>query len=229
MMTGRTGGIKKTQRYGTDTRKKQAYTRTCTVTVRSPSANLTSLTIVPSANLATSSVATGNIVTGGHYALMGSSNVEFIEEIIARNAPIDRKITLAVAENPGTLSTGTACVADSGCTTHFFKSRGHFSSYTALEKAAGQSSKEGTSFTVLGMGTVQMKVIHNNLEHTLTFKDALHAPDVTVNLISISQLDLGGWDIVFGGQKTCFFKDKKEIFGGNSQERTLPRWRFFHI
>jgi hypothetical protein len=36
MMTGRTEGKKKNQRYGTDTRKKRAYTRTCTVTVRSP-------------------------------------------------------------------------------------------------------------------------------------------------------------------------------------------------
>jgi hypothetical protein len=181
-----------------------------------PSANLTtsSTAAVPSANLATSSIATGNVTSGSHYALMGSVDVNDLEEIIARNAPIDRKVALAVAENPGTLSTGTACVADSGCTTHFFKSREYFSSYGVLERAAGQSSKEGTSFTVLGIGTVQMKVIHNKLEHTLTFKDALHAPDVTANLISISRLDLAGWDIVFGGQKTRFFKDKKEVFGG---------------
>ena len=151
---------------------------------------------------------------GGHYALSSSFNIENIETIITQNLPIERKVALAVAENPGTLSTGTACIADSGCTTHFFKSRETFSSYKPLEKAAGQSSKEGTSFSVLGMGTVQMKVIHNGVEQTLTFRDALHAPDVTANLISISRLDLAGWDTVFGGQRTRFFKDKKEIFGG---------------
>jgi Reverse transcriptase (RNA-dependent DNA polymerase)/gag-polypeptide of LTR copia-type/GAG-pre-integrase domain len=169
---------------------------------------------VPSANLATSSIADGAVTTGSHYALSASFNIKDIEQVIAQNIPVERKIALAVAENPKTLDMGSACVADSGCTTYFFKSREAFSSYTALEKAAGQSSKEGTNFTVLGMGTVQIKVVHNGLEHTLTFGNALHAPDVTANLISISRLDLAGWDIVFGGGKARFFKDKKEIFGG---------------
>jgi hypothetical protein len=157
---------------------------------------------VPSANLATSSVADGVVTAGGHYALSTTSfDIRNIENIIAENLPVERKVALAVAENPQVLSMGTACVADSGCTTYFFKSREAFSSYTPLVKAAGQSSKEGTSFTVLGMGTVQMKVIHNGLEQILTFGNALHAPDVTANLISVSRLDLIGWDIVFGGQK----------------------------
>ena len=169
---------------------------------------------VPSANLATSSIADGNVTTGGHYALSASFNIRDIEHIIARNLSVERKVALAVAESPETLNTGTACVADSGCTTYFFKSREAFSSYTPLDKAAGQSSKEGTSFTVLGMGTVQIKVIHKGLEQTLTFGNALHAPDVTANLISISRLDLAGWDTIFGGGKVRFFKDKKEIFGG---------------
>jgi hypothetical protein len=169
---------------------------------------------VPSANLTTSSIAAGDVTTGGHYALSALLDIRDIEDFITQNIPVERKVALTVAENPGTLSMGTACVADSGCTTHFFKSREAFSSYKSLEKAAGQSSKEGTNFTVLGMGTVQMKVVYNGLEQTLTFRDALHAPDVTANLISISRLDLAGWDIVFGGRKTRFFKDKKEIFRG---------------
>ena len=37
-----------------------------------------------------------------------------------------------------------------GCTTYFFKSHDAFSSYTPLEKAAGQSSKEGTNLQFLG-------------------------------------------------------------------------------
>src|SRR6202522_3602873 len=75
---------------------------------------------VPSANLATSSVTTGNIANGSHYALSASFDIKNIEEIIAQNGPVHRKIALAAAENPGTLSTGTACVADSGCPTSFF-------------------------------------------------------------------------------------------------------------
>ena len=48
--------------------------------------------------------------------------MEEIEKIITINAPVIQKIALAAVEDTGTLSTGTACVADSGCTTYFFKS-----------------------------------------------------------------------------------------------------------
>ena len=120
---------------------------------------------VPSANLATSYIAAGDVMTGGHYALSASFDMKHIENIIAQNVPVERKVSLAVAENPGALSMGTTvCVADLGCTTYFFKSCDTFSAYTPLEKAAGQSSKEGTNFTVIGMGTVQMKVVHKGLD-----------------------------------------------------------------
>jgi hypothetical protein len=142
--------------------------------------------LVPSANLATSSIAAGDVTTGGHYALSASFNIEEIEHIIAKNIPVESKVAFAVAKNPRALNMGTACIADSGFTTYFFKSREAFSTYMPLAKAASQSSKEGINFTVLGMGTVQMKVIHNRLEQTLTFGNALHALDVTANLISIS-------------------------------------------
>ena len=43
-----------------------------------------------------------------------------------------------------------------------------------------------------------LQAIHDNKEHTLIFRDTLHASDVTVNLISISKLDAAGWHSVFG-------------------------------
>ena len=46
------------------------------------------------------------------------------------------------------------------------------------------------------------------------FRDALHAPDVTANLISISKLDLAGWHTVFRDQKVWFFHNKVEVFAG---------------
>ena len=54
---------------------------------------------------------TGDVATGGHYALSASFHIRDIERIIAENVPVERKIALAVAENPRNLSTGTACVA----------------------------------------------------------------------------------------------------------------------
>jgi len=79
----------------------------------------------------------------------------------------------------------------------------------------GQSSKEGTSFTILGTGDVELKVTFKGSEHTLSFRDALHAPDITANLLSISRMDLAGWSAVFREGRIRFFnKDKLEIFDG---------------
>ena len=72
--------------------------------------------------------------------------------------------------------------------------------YKALNKVVGQSSKEGTSFTILGTENVEFKVLFQGVEHTLTFHDALHAPDITANLLSISKMDLARWSTTFGNR-----------------------------
>ena len=60
----------------------------------------------------------------------------------------------------------------------------------------GQSSMVGANFRVLGMGTVEIKAIHDNVERTVESTNALHAPDVTASLISIIRMGLAGWDVV---------------------------------
>jgi hypothetical protein len=153
------------------------------------------------------------VPTGIRFVLPGVTITDNIEKLIEENTPVEHKIALA-ATNAETIGLGSACVADSGCTTYFFKSRESFSIYKPLDKMIGQSSMVGANFRVLGMGTVEIKAIHDNVEHTLEFTNALHGPDVTANLISISRMDLAGWDVVFGKQRARFFMDRKEVFGG---------------
>ena len=58
-------------------------------------------------------------------------------------------------------------------------------------------------------------MVFKGVEHTLTFCDALHALDITANLLSISKMDVAGWSAVFGDGHVHFFdKRKVEIFGG---------------
>jgi hypothetical protein len=97
----------------------------------------------------TSSIAASDVTTGGHYTLLASFDIKEIEDIIAKNIPVECKVALAITKNPGALNMGTACVADSGCTTYFLESHEAFSTYTPLAKAASQSSKEGINFTIL--------------------------------------------------------------------------------
>ena len=137
----------------------------------------------------------GEIKPGMHYALSASINLSNIDTIIKENTDSLRKVAL-IAGNvlPATPS---CSFADSGCTIHFFKHREVFSSYKPLNKVVGQSSEEGTSFTILGTGNIELKVVFKGKEHTLMFCDALHAPDITANLLSISKMDLAGWNAVF--------------------------------
>ena len=157
---------------------------------------------------------TPSLSAGNRFVLPGAINPDDIKRLIEEVIPIECKVALAAAANPETIGIGSACVADSGCTTYFFKSRDVFSIYKPLDKAIGQSSMVGANFRVLGMGTVEIKVVHENTEHTLEFTNALHAPDVTANLISIGRMDLAGWEVIFGKQKARFFMEKQEVFGG---------------
>jgi hypothetical protein len=158
---------------------------------------------------------TPSLSAGNRFVLPGAINPDDIERLIEDVIPIERKVALAAAANPETIGIGSACVADSGCATYFFKSRDVFS---ILNKAVGQSSMVGANFRVLGVGTVEIKVVHENTEHTLKFTNALHVPDVTVNLISIGRMDLAGWEVLFGKQMARFFMGKQEVFGGVSKD-----------
>ena len=60
--------------------------------------------------------------TGIHFILPGVTITDKIEKLIEENTPVEHKIALAVT-NAETIGIGSACVADSGCTTYFFKSR----------------------------------------------------------------------------------------------------------
>jgi hypothetical protein len=51
----------------------------------------------------TSSVAASDVTTGGHYALSALFDIKEIEDIIAKNIPVESKVALAVAKNPGAL------------------------------------------------------------------------------------------------------------------------------
>ena len=158
----------------------------------------------------TSTTTDGAMALSGHFAL--SASVASIPETIYEdNTPYINCVALAAGSVPPNWS---CLFADSGCTTHFFKSHKVFVNHKPVAKLIGQSSKEGTSFMILGIGNVVIRVINGGKEHTLTFRDALHAPDIMANLISISKLDLAGWHSVFGNRKVQFFHNKTKVFMG---------------
>jgi hypothetical protein len=98
-------------------------------------------------------------IPGGHYTLSAFVDVNEIQKLINENLPVDRHVAaLAALEDASIIS--NACVADSGCTSYFFKKREAFVTYTKIQTLVGQSSKSGTGFPVLGFGNVEIIVVN---------------------------------------------------------------------
>lgn len=87
-------------------------------------------------------------------------------------------------------------VLDSGASDHFITRREDFITYEPISAKDGLSSKKGSSFTIIGKGRARKTFIIDNHEVTLTF-EALHAPDVTSDLISVSELDAKDFSVLF--------------------------------
>ena len=84
---------------------------------------------------------------------------------------------------------GVDWYVDSGATDHYCRNRGAFATYEALTHPHPISCANGAVMHALGRGDVQLRV-HDALgvPTILTVHGALHVPDITTNLISITQL-----------------------------------------
>ncbi|KAJ3738758.1 hypothetical protein EV360DRAFT_14218, partial [Lentinula raphanica] len=78
--------------------------------------------------------------------------------------------------------------------------RSDFISYEPYS-SSGQSSEQDTTFEIVGRGRARKTLIEGDKEITLTFENALHAPRITSDLISVGRLDQLGYQILFGGGK----------------------------
>ncbi|KAK0243876.1 hypothetical protein EDD85DRAFT_945197 [Armillaria nabsnona] len=75
---------------------------------------------------------------------------------------------------------------DSGVSTHFIQNRDCFFHYLPLSETSGTSSKAGASLNIHGIGTVVLKSSVLGVQNVFMLSKALHCPDVSANLISIS-------------------------------------------
>ena len=111
---------------------------------------------------------------------------------------------LAAITMPGERDVPT--YADSAANKHCFVNCSDFSTYHALSKPdEGQSANKGGQFCIIGHGAVTKTIISGSLRTTLTFKHAVHTPDLITNLISISKLDEANCWVLFSGGGVTFY------------------------
>ena len=128
----------------------------------------------------------------GHYALSATINTKEIKRLIEENLPVEQQVqtVLAASENASIIS--NACIADSGCTSYFFKSHDAFVTYNPIKTLVGQSSKSGANFSVLGFRNVEISIVNDNKRHTLLLKRSYQCPTDSCQ-IPVIPVDSGGF------------------------------------
>ena len=105
--------------------------------------------------------------------------------------------------------------ADSACSDHCFVNKSDFTNYKPFHDKDGDTAAKGGKFKISGTGRVEKRVIFDGRVISLIFDNAIHAPDLNHNLISIGRLDKAGCYSVFGGGgMTCLNREGKPFLSG---------------
>ncbi len=98
---------------------------------------------------------------------------------------------------------------NSGASDHFFRNKSEFTEYEPVPYRTGTSalSSEG-EFSIVGKGTVVHVFKVGGKKVEFTFKNTLHAPSLTANLISVSQFNRCGYFSLFSGGEVIISQGK---------------------
>jgi hypothetical protein len=150
----------------------------------------------PTANIATADVTAGSSNGDGEfYALVTDTNPP------RTDAPQRDVVTFA----------------DSACSDHCFVNRTDFTNYRPFHDKDGDTAARGGKFKISGTGRVEKRVVFDGRIISVVFENAIHAPDLNHNLISIGRLDKAGCYSVFGGGgMTCLNREGNPFLSGNN-------------
>ena len=70
-----------------------------------------------------------------------------------------------------------------------------FANYRTIDHSI--TTADGRQLKAIGMGDLEMDLLNGSKTTNMTFKDAIHSPDMVFTLISISRLDKAGYQVNF--------------------------------
>lgn len=101
-------------------------------------------------------------------------------------------------------------VVDSRATECCFRDRGDFAEYHPVKSREGNAA-EGSKFRILATSVVRKFITYRGERKEIAF-NAIHTPDITANLISVSKLDQKGYAVEFGHGKAVFKRSDSLLF-----------------
>ena len=99
---------------------------------------------------------------------------------------------------------------DSGATQHFSPNKELFTDFETIDNYKVNIAN-GSTVDVVGKGKIILNIIHNNKPRTITITNVQYAPKMSFNLLSVSQLNENGAEIVFKTNKCLIYKNNQLI------------------
>ena len=96
------------------------------------------------------------------------------------------------------------CV-DSGASRDYCPDREKFTNYRPIDHNI--TTADGRAVKAIGMGDLLVELPNRSKKTQMTFKDAIHTPEMAFTLISISHLDKAGYSVTFS-KAMCTIKNK---------------------
>jgi hypothetical protein len=119
---------------------------------------------------------------------------------------------------PASSSTSTLdWLIDSGASTHFCAQRSSFSSLRPLTQPVNINIADGRAIRALGIGDISLDVCCGDEWISNIFKDVLFAPDLKMNLISVSRLTSDGLVVSFFDDQ-CHIKNQDRMVASSIKE-----------
>ena len=84
---------------------------------------------------------------------------------------------------------------DSGASRVYSPDKSKFSNYKPIDRSI--TTADGRELKAVGMGDLEIDMPNGSKTTTVTFKNAIHAPQMAFTLISISRLDKAGFQVTF--------------------------------
>ena len=182
--------------FGQRSKANAATTATPTNTTTSPTPNTTT------PGQTTHFVLSVRIPTGfGHSGILIEDDPEqsgtMIEDLI------DLPHTALISQSFKALGKGNIpTFMDSGASDTMFVSKDEFSEYQPITPRTGDSAKAvDGNFEIVGKGKVIQRYKVEGKERNITYTNALHAPTLNANLVSVGALDKAGITTTFRGGK----------------------------
>ena len=95
---------------------------------------------------------------------------------------------------------------DSGASTGYSSDHSKFSNYQEIEKDI--TTADGWMLKAIGMGDLHLELTNGSKQTQVTFKNAVHAPDMAFTLLSISKLDKSNHKVIFHKQLCTIINPK---------------------